>query len=249
MPYFSISLIIQIALVIHAIRNQKQIFWIFLLIFIPLIGSIAYVFAELIPDLRNSGSLRRGGSQLGKIMAPGRQTRELESLYEITPTIENMRNLADEYRRLGRHDQAIDLYQRCMNSPQGGDSYTRGNLAWAYLDAGRYEEALGEVQKLESEVQPDREAEYLLLHGKVLEQLNESEQAGEYFRRAADRGADLQYLFEYGDFLLRFNSRDKAMECFRELESKFQRLPGYAKNMNRRWFQASREAVKRAAKM
>jgi hypothetical protein len=195
MPYLSISLIIQIALVIHAIRNGKNIAWVYFLIFVPLIGSIAYVFVELIPELRSSGHVRRGTEQLGNIVNPGKQTRELESLYEYSPTVENMRNLADEYFRIGKTGDAAELYRRCLSGPLGPDPYTQARLARTLLRSGETAEALEMIQAAEEHAPEDRTAEYALIHGKILEAMERFDEAEALFPKGfrAGRGVRIRF--------------------------------------------------------
>ena len=44
-------LLIGIALCVHVVRTGQQIYWIFLILFIPVLGALVYVIAILIPDL------------------------------------------------------------------------------------------------------------------------------------------------------------------------------------------------------
>jgi hypothetical protein len=246
MPYLSISLIIQIALVIHAIRNGKNIAWVYFLIFVPLIGSIAYVFVELIPELRSSGHVRRGTEQLGNIVNPGKQTRELESLYEYSPTVENMRNLADEYFRIGKTGDAAELYRRCLSGPLGPDPYTQARLARTLLRSGETAEALEMIQAAEEHAPEDRTAEYALIHGKILEAMERFDEAEAFFRRASERGAEFEYASEFIDYLIRRGRSEEARSEFKTLEDRFRRLPGFSRKLNRSWYHAARDAVQRS---
>lgn len=58
MPYLSVSLLIQIALVVHAVRTGRDRMWIWILIFAPVVGSIAYLIVELIPEMLGARTVR-----------------------------------------------------------------------------------------------------------------------------------------------------------------------------------------------
>jgi tetratricopeptide (TPR) repeat protein len=57
-------------------------------------------------------------------------------------------DLAELMANAGKTDEAIDwLLESIKRDPQGPEWY-RGNLAWAYYLAGRYEQSFAELQKL-----------------------------------------------------------------------------------------------------
>jgi DNA-binding SARP family transcriptional activator/TolB-like protein len=72
-------------------------------------------------------------------------TRALKLLpYDAT----SRADLAELMANAGKTDEAIDwLLESIKRDPQGPEWY-RGNLAWAYYLAGRYEQAFAELQKL-----------------------------------------------------------------------------------------------------
>ena len=57
MPIFILSILIQLALVVHAIKTGRNSSWVFILLFFPLIGGLAYLIVELLPSMGQS----RGG--------------------------------------------------------------------------------------------------------------------------------------------------------------------------------------------
>jgi hypothetical protein len=51
--YLIIPLLLQALLIIHVIKTGRSTSWIYLLIFIPVAGGIAYLVVEVLPDLFN----------------------------------------------------------------------------------------------------------------------------------------------------------------------------------------------------
>ncbi|HSD69286.1 MAG TPA: PLDc N-terminal domain-containing protein, partial [Woeseiaceae bacterium] len=51
MPLIVLSVIVQIALVVHVMRSGRQTYWIYLIVFMPVVGSIAYLIVEILPEL------------------------------------------------------------------------------------------------------------------------------------------------------------------------------------------------------
>lgn len=54
------TIILQVVLALHAIRTRRPFYWIFLILFFPLLGSLIYVLAELVPEWERSNALQRG---------------------------------------------------------------------------------------------------------------------------------------------------------------------------------------------
>ena len=52
MPIIVISIIIQLALVVHIMKTGRNTTWVFIVLIFPLIGSLAYCIIELLPELR-----------------------------------------------------------------------------------------------------------------------------------------------------------------------------------------------------
>ncbi len=51
MPYFLVSVACQIACVVHAVRHGRNQAWIMLIIFVPLVGCMAYFIVEVLPGM------------------------------------------------------------------------------------------------------------------------------------------------------------------------------------------------------
>ena len=59
MPLIILSVLIQLALVIHIIKTGRGTNWIWVIVMLPLVGSLAYFILVIIPDLTNSRGGRR----------------------------------------------------------------------------------------------------------------------------------------------------------------------------------------------
>ena len=57
--YGILGLVLYAGCIIHAIRTGRINYWLFILIFIPGLGSILYLLFEVLPGLRHSNAARR----------------------------------------------------------------------------------------------------------------------------------------------------------------------------------------------
>jgi len=71
--YYYADIALQIFCVIHCIRNNKQTWWIWLIIFVPFIGGIAYLYTEVFS--RRNNHLVRKKVHIGAVINPGGHTK------------------------------------------------------------------------------------------------------------------------------------------------------------------------------
>jgi hypothetical protein len=63
-----VPIIIQVLLIIHVIRTGRNQLWIWVLLFLPLAGGIAYLAVEIVPQLFRSRTAQRTARGLKKAM-------------------------------------------------------------------------------------------------------------------------------------------------------------------------------------
>jgi hypothetical protein len=52
---------LQLLLIIHVLKTRRDFFWIYLLIFLPLVGGLAYIVVEILPGIGRSRAVRSAG--------------------------------------------------------------------------------------------------------------------------------------------------------------------------------------------
>lgn len=52
------TIILQIVLAVHAVRTRRPFIWVFLILIFPLMGSLIYIIAELIPEWERSNAIQ-----------------------------------------------------------------------------------------------------------------------------------------------------------------------------------------------
>lgn len=53
------TVILQIVLAVHVARTRRPFIWIFVILIFPLIGSLIYIIAELIPEWERTNAIQR----------------------------------------------------------------------------------------------------------------------------------------------------------------------------------------------
>jgi len=87
MIFALVPYILQLALIIHCIKTNKPFYWIYLIIFIPYVGGVAYLLVELLPALLNSRQLRQTGQSIVRTFNPSVTIKKLEEQLENQDTV------------------------------------------------------------------------------------------------------------------------------------------------------------------
>jgi hypothetical protein len=52
------TIILQVVLAVHAVRTRRPFIWVFLILIFPLMGSLIYIIAELIPEWERNNTIQ-----------------------------------------------------------------------------------------------------------------------------------------------------------------------------------------------
>jgi len=89
MPFVLLLLILEIMLIIHAVKTGRATPWAFIILFAPLVGAIAYVVAVLVPDWFGSPQGVSAQRRVANSLNPEKRYRALSDAVEIADTIAN----------------------------------------------------------------------------------------------------------------------------------------------------------------
>src|SRR5262252_7072409 len=110
MPYLLIPLL-QILCVVHVVRTGRDRMWIYILLFLPGIGVIAYAIVEILPGLFGSRTARGLRRDAVSRLDPGRELRHRRVALEEADTVDNRRLLAEALVAAGEFAEALALYR------------------------------------------------------------------------------------------------------------------------------------------
>ena len=71
-----LGLVLYAGCIFHAIKAARINYWLLILIFLPGLGSIAYLLLVVLPELRTSRAARCAVSGIGEALDPNRALRE-----------------------------------------------------------------------------------------------------------------------------------------------------------------------------
>lgn len=137
MIFVLVPYVLQLALIIHCIKTNRPFYWIYLIIFIPYVGGVAYLIVELLPALVNSRQLRQTGQSIARAFNPSHEIQKLQEQLENQDTVSNRTALAQAYIEAQQYDKAVPLLQSCLIGPFADDRPTLLLLARALFADGQ----------------------------------------------------------------------------------------------------------------
>lgn len=181
MPFLILSVLLQVALVIHIIKTGRNTTWIWVVMMLPLAGSIAYFALEVLPGLANSKGGRKAQRDLKQAIDPNRAAREALQAYQRSDTVQNAVNLAEQLLRQDEYGQVQDILKPCLRGAHNDDAMILFHLAAAAFGLSDYAECKILLDRL-IEKNPDfQNPEAHLLYARGLESLGDSDGAGHEF--------------------------------------------------------------------
>ncbi len=218
MPFIGLfHLLIAIGFAYHAMKTGRPQFWTFVLIFVPLVGSIAYVLFELVPELGQTRRARRVAGGISDLVDPNREWRRRHDEASRTDSVETKRALAEECERKNMWAEAISLYQTAAQGIFADDAPLLFGLARAQLASGDAAAAEATLNRLRA-AHPDMvHQDGHLLYARALEAQDRLAEAAEEYAHLSRYYAGLEARTRYGLLLLRLGEPAKARALFEDV--------------------------------
>jgi hypothetical protein len=161
----------------HVIKTGRRCQWLFIILALPFVGSLAYLLLEILPDLRHSRAARQAVRDIGAVIDPERDLREMAQRMAEADTVENRAALAEECLRQERPADAKRLFQSCLIGVHATDHAMMLGLARAQFALEDYAGTCDVLNRLRA-AHPDLDcSEGHLLYAQSIEQQGAIEQA------------------------------------------------------------------------
>ena len=238
---YLVSIVLQAICVIHCLAKGNQQKWIWIIIFLPMIGCVVYFFTEIV-NAKNAQGLSTG---LGGLINPAGRIRRLENNLRFADTFNNRVMLADAYLAVGRTDEAIELYASGLTGAFTENEYVIKQLIRAYFEKQRYAEVIGMARKLYGRPQFARSKEHVL-YARALEYTGDLTAAEQEFMKMKARFADFEARYQYGLFLRGTGRGKEARLVFEDIAGEASHLSSRERRDNRAWIVKAKEELKKA---
>jgi len=207
---YYITITLQIICVIHCIKNRSQTFWFFLIIFIPIVGCIAYIFLEMLKG-KSMGNVNLNG-----LFASRPSIQRLEENLRFSDTFNNRVLLADAYLLNGEKARAIEMYESSLTGAFEENEYVRNQLIIAYSETKQYDHVVAIAKKIYNLPTFPRSRAHLL-YAIALENIGQVTAAEKEFLKMQSRFSFYEARYQYGLFLIRSDRKTEAKNLFESI--------------------------------
>jgi hypothetical protein len=170
MPLISITIwITQLALIIHVLKTDRSRYWIMILLFMPLIGGIAYLVIELMPEFSTSITGQRALRSVKKSLNPGANLKQHEAAWAQSPNVDNGRRYAEALLDSGNTAEAENIINQGLKGLFATEPTLLLLKARLQFEQGRMAESVKTLESLQQHNSDFRSAEGHLLYARALE--------------------------------------------------------------------------------
>lgn len=241
---FGFILLVQLACAAHLIRSGRSYLWFLPIIFVPMLGCIAYVILAVLPDMAGSNSARRFADNVASAADPGRGYREKLREVEMVGSADAKRALAEECIKRGRFQDAVDLYQSAMGGPLGdSDAVLLRGMARAKLLAGDGEGAVAAFEQLKQVDPAAFDADVELDYARALALVGKADAALRQYESVLPRYPGEEARCRFALFLQTLGQKARAQALFKEIVESVRHAPGYYRSRQREWVRIAKEQL------
>jgi len=239
--YYYIIIGLQILCAIHSARRGTLSRWIWLIVFIPIIGCIVYIYSEIIS---NRNIIRAPKIDVGAVLNPGGKIKKLEDELRFTDTFANKVKLADAYLAAGYTNKAVELYTASLTGAFSENEHVLAQLIIAYFEQQRYDEVIPIAKKLYNLPQFTRSKAHIL-YAQSLERTGQTALAENEFKAMKGRYSYFEPRYEYGLFLTRAGRDNDAYQIFTDMLNEQPHLSPMERKSNRVWFAKAKDELRK----
>ncbi|GAL66197.1 hypothetical protein [Jejuia pallidilutea] len=215
--YFYLIIALQAFCIYHVIKHRNPYYWIFLIFFIPLLGSVIYILTQVY-NKRDADKITSG---ITNIINPTKKIRDLEKKLEFSETYQNRVNLADAYLEIGDNEKALKHYKDALEGNFQNDFYVIKNMIEAFTKIEDYKSVVTHAEHIKSHPEFVK-SRTQFLYGLALEKEGKLEEAEENLKAIDVRFSFYNERLVYAQFLLNINKKVEAQSILESLISEGQ---------------------------
>jgi hypothetical protein len=238
-----LSIAVQAALIVHVIKTGRNMLWIWAIALVPLVGSIAYVVVEVLPQVLGGRTARRARTNVRRLIDPDRELRRASAEVEISGNVDARRRLAEELFGRLQYDTAIEVYQGGLKGVFEHDPTLLLGLARAQFAKRDYTAARATLERLKQHNPDFRSADAELLYARTLEALEAFDEAERAYANLAPGYPGAEARLRYGLLLKRRGNLAAANRVLKDLLDGAQLGPAHYRRAQAEWLERARREL------
>ena len=236
-------MLIQAALIVHVIRTGRNTLWIFAIGLLPGVGSLAYLIAEVLPDLLGGRTARRARSGVQRMIDPNRDLRRAAAEVEISGNVDARRRLGEELFERGQFDEAVEVYRGGLKGVFEFDPTLLLGVAQALFGKQDFAAARAALESLARHNPDFKSADAQLLYARTLEAEEALDEAERQYALIAPAFPGAEARLRYGLLLKRRGKPAEAQRVLKDLLDGAKLGPAHYRRAQAQWLDRARREL------
>lgn len=215
--FYYLLIAFQAFCIFHVYKSRNEYYWYFVIFFVPLIGSLVYLFSQII----NKTNINNTTEKISAIINPSKKIKDLEKKLSFSDTFQNTINLADAYREKKEYTKAISYYDKALKGNFKEHPHTLNKAAKCYYEIKKFDKVVEYASKIDLD-KSFRNSIYI--YAISLENCKNFEEAEIQFRKTDKRYSNYPERLELSKFLIRRNKKDDAKIVLKEIVSEIDNM-------------------------
>lgn len=217
--YYYLIIALQAYCIYHVFKNRNSYYWIFAILFLPLIGCVIY----FITQVYNKRDAEKVQENIVSILNPTKKIKDLEHKLKFSETYQNRVNLADAYLEIKDYNNAIPHYLKALDDSDLSDLYICKQLMICYFNIEDFDNVIFYAEKIKDN-QEFQKSRSQFLYGLALEKKGNLEEA-----EVNLKAIDIRYSFYderlvLAKFLIERGKVNEAKEILEDIYTESQNM-------------------------
>ncbi|MGZ6021898.1 MAG: tetratricopeptide repeat protein [Rhizomicrobium sp.] len=243
-PLSLIPLALIVICVVHAVRRGNIFPWIYVIIFLPGIGSVIYIAVEIVPELLRGRAAARLKSGAASALDPNKSFREAHRAAERVGSVDSKRALAEEYLARGAYADAVEIYRATAVGQFKDDPALLMGLARAQFLNNDPAGAQASLDALQAADPSFVSGDAHLLYARALEAQGKTDEAIAEYRRLVPYFSGEEARARFAMLLDKTGARDEARAIYQEIVKLFDGAPARYRQAQKEWGDIARRGLK-----
>jgi len=243
-PVATLMFLLDVVFIVHAAKTGRFMPWAYVIIFLPGVGALAYVVAELAPAWLGSHQGRQAQQKIGAKLNPGKRLRQLRDNLDTADTVANRAALAQECLERGYFDEALNHFKVALARPHGAAPGLYLGEARAELGLIRPRDAIATLEQFRKAFPDTQSGEGHLLYATALDVAGRSDEALHEYDQLCGYYAGAEPPVRRAALLARLGRAAEAKDAAEAVVRALNRSPKFAKKAQAIWLAQAKKIAR-----
>ncbi len=241
MPFVSgllwIPYLLQLLCILHILKTQRNMYWIWIIIMLPYIGGIAYFIIEILPGLSRGNSVTSIQDSIVYFIRPKEKIEALRRKAEFSPTHNNCLEYADALLSGGEYTKALELYTAQNKGLFKDDVELQYKIAFAEYKSGHFSEAKTYIKKIQDQhTKLFKHPNHTLLYCAIIENTESPDTVKTEYKRILTTSPLSSLELHYLQYLTKKNDIDEVLQKIKIMRTEEDAMKKNHMRYNKRFY-------------